>query len=377
MFVLFFVLVAATNAQETTPTVVTAVRLNGDGGQAILEVDTRGPARPHLTLLRKPYRIALDLADTVSAAKLPEPTGRIVNSLRQGLAGADRYRLLLSLSDSVRPRMEVQRDGDRATVKLELAPAPESAFVWSDGGKAPTVQAAVPPLVAPRRFTVVIDAGHGGVDRGATGEGGTEEKAINLAFAMALREVLGAEKDVTTILTRTDDTFIPLNERSAIARRAHADLFISLHADSIRYKDLRGATVYTLSDRASDALSSEIAESENAADRFAGSEWDQDAPEIHDILVDLVRRETENLTERFATHLVDDMRKAGVRLINNPKRSAGFRVLRAPDVPSVLLEIGYLSNKDEEKLLLSSDWQRRFAEILAKAVTDSLRERRG
>nr|BAT30706.1 N-acetylmuramoyl-L-alanine amidase [Aureimonas sp. AU4] len=369
-------MIAEVHAQAPT-TIVTAIRQTSDKARSDVEIELSGPASPRLVLLRKPYRIALDLDGAVSAAKLPEPSDGLITGMRQGFAGGDRYRLLLTLSGAVKPRLEVRRDGERATVRLELPSANDAAFVWSDPGDVSRHAVPVAAPAVPRRFTVVIDAGHGGVDRGATGDGGTEEKAINLAFAMALRDALAGKPDVNTILTRSDDTFIPLNERSAIARRAHADLFISLHADSIRYKDLRGATVYTLSDRASDALSSEIAESENAADRFAGAEWDQDAPEIHDILVDLVRRETESLTERFAGHLVEDMKEAGVRLINNPKRSAGFRVLRAPDVPSVLLEIGYLSNKEEEKLLLSPDWQREFAGILAKAVVSSLRERGG
>ncbi len=148
---------------------------------------------------------------------------------------------------------------------------------------------------------------------------------------------------------------------------------VSLHADSIRYKDLRGATVYTLSEKASDSLSRELADVENSADRFAGPEWDQDAPEIHDILVDLVRRETEALSEHFAIRLVSDLRTGEIRLINNPKRSAGFRVLRAPDVPSILLEMGYLSNPDDEQDLKSAEWQKRLARLLARSIADFAR----
>jgi len=375
---LFLLLAALAPARASDqPSVVTAVRQSTEGNGARVEIDVLGDAVPRLVLLRKPYRIALDLDGAVSAAKLPDASGALVASLRQGLAGADRYRLLVSLKEAVEPRWEARKTDDRITYVLDLRPGRDADFAWTDPAPAPVRESGKAAPVSPHRFTVVIDPGHGGVDRGATGEGGTEEKAVNLAFALSLRDALAKYPEIQTILTREDDTFIPLNERSAVARRARADLFLSLHSDSIRYKELRGATVYTLSDRASDSLSSEIAESENAADRFAGPEWDQDAPEIHDILVDLVRRETESFTRRFVDELVRDLKGGGVRLINNPKRSAGFRVLRAPDVPSVLLEIGYLSNREDEALLASADWQRTFGQMLADAIVGSLRSRGG
>lgn len=351
------------------PSIVTAITQSPGKEGFGLDIDVEGPAKPRLVLLRNPYRVALDFDETLAAAKLPDIAGdKLVKDLRHGLVGADRYRLILTLTRAVRPELTVTPDGRASRVALRLKPGDDDAFAIAPSDVAAAV--ATNTKEATRPFVVVLDPGHGGIDNGATGEKGTEEKAVNLAFGKALRDALAKFSGVKVVMTREDDTFIPLNERAAIARRAGANLMVSLHADSIRYKDLRGATVYTLSEKASDSLSRELADVENSADRFAGPEWDQDAPEIHDILVDLVRRETEALSEHFALQLVADMRSGEIRLINNPKRSAGFRVLRAPDVPSILLEMGYLSNPDDEQDLKSAEWQRRLAAILARSIAE-------
>ncbi|WP_019995268.1 N-acetylmuramoyl-L-alanine amidase [Aureimonas ureilytica] len=372
---LILVLVVSGAAWSADPSIVTSIRLTSaaDGDRVVIEMD--GAAEPNMLVLKKPYRLAVDLDDTLSAAALPAAKGaHFVRAIKQGLVGTDRYRLLLELKGPVRPDVELKRDGGRTVLTLSLAKGKDADFKVA--AKARDVSAVSQARSASQDpFVVVIDPGHGGIDRGATGKNETEEKAVNLAIGLKLRDALSAYPNLKVIMTREDDTFIPLNERAAIARRAKAGLFVSLHADSIRYKDLRGATVYTLSEKASDGLARELAESENSADRFAGAEWDQDAPEIHDILVDLVRQETEGFSEHFALSLVGELKSGGVSLINNPKRSAGFRVLRAPDVPSVLVEMGYLSNEEEEKLLTSPDWQKKVATILARAIEAFSRHR--
>ncbi|WP_294646506.1 N-acetylmuramoyl-L-alanine amidase [uncultured Aureimonas sp.] len=351
------------------PSVVTAIEVVGKGDAFEIDLVVDGQAEPKLILLRNPYRVALDFDGTLAAAKLPAiDKTSLVTDIRHGLVGADRYRLIMTLSQPVRPKLDVTKGETGVRVSLRLAPGDDKTFTLPSLPKASASPAA--EHRSNRPFVIVLDPGHGGIDRGATGEKGTEEKAVNLAFGLALRSALEALPDIKVVMTRDDDTFIPLNERAAIARRAGANLMVSLHADSIRYKDLRGATVYTLSEKASDSLSRELADTENSADRFAGSEWDQDAPEIHDILVDLVRRETEALSEHFAIQLVADLGKGEIRLINNPRRSAGFRVLRAPDVPSILLEMGYLSNPEDEQALQSEDWQKRLAAILARSIAE-------
>ena len=202
-----------------------------------------------------------------------------------------------------------------------------------------------------QRFTVVIDPGHGGIDGGAEGLNGTIEKNVTLAFATELRDKLAAIGKYDVFMTRDTDEFLRLDDRVRIARQHEADLFISIHADTISVKGIRGATVYTVSDKASDAEAQALADRENLSDQLAGMEIKNENKEVTDILIDLIRRETHSFSMSFAHTLVGQL-STSVGLINNPHRSAGFKVLKAPDVPSVLVELGYLSNaKDEAQLL--------------------------
>ncbi|WP_185985130.1 N-acetylmuramoyl-L-alanine amidase [Aureimonas mangrovi] len=379
VFFAFFCAILAQPAAATS--VVTSFERTAAENAETVTIRVDSEPESEIILLRNPDRIALDLSDTLTAVRpeLSEVEEAIVSGVRDGLVSADRYRIIFELSQPAIPRFTSRADGPDTVLELVFEPVEAAAFVRAARDRAGrTVTANTPEGEGgtPTTFTVVLDPGHGGADNGAVGRGGTQEKDLNLAFAKVLRDTL-AERDeaLDIILTREEDELIPLAERSNIARRAGADLFISIHADSIRYRDLRGATVYTLSARASDALSSEIAERENAADRFVGNEWTQDTPEIHDILVDLVKRETETLSQRFADELVIELRRADVRLINNPKRSAGFRVLMAPDVPSVLLEMGYLSNEDDEALMQTREWQEETAAVVAGAIADFVRAR--
>jgi N-acetylmuramoyl-L-alanine amidase len=224
------------------------------------------------------------------------------------------------------------------------------------------------PAASPaKRFTVVIDPGHGGIDGGAEGVGGTVEKAITLAFAQELEKQLAETGKYDVFMTRETDVFLPLDERVRIARQHEADLFISIHADTISHKGLRGATVYTVSDKASDAEAQATADRENLSDTLAGIEIKQEDHEVSDILVDLIRRETHTFSMRFARSLVDELSPT-VELINHPHRSAGFKVLKAPDVPSVLLELGYLSNPKDEAQLRDPDWRAKAADRIASAI---------
>jgi N-acetylmuramoyl-L-alanine amidase len=359
-------------ASANATSVVTGMTWSGTADQAMLSIEmTENPGNA-LTILDAPRRIVLDLEDTVLAAPMPPvPGGLAVVAARDGLAGDGRYRIVLELSEPILPRLDVAGGTAGVVLRLRLSAASEDAFRAALASTSVPVHgrdAAARPAPGQKPFTLVIDPGHGGIDNGATGIDGVHEKDINLAFARRLRDALAGRADIAVVLTRDDDRFVPLAERSDIARRASADLFISIHADSIGYPSVRGATVYTLSERASDTLARDVARSENAADRFAGPEWQQDTPEIHDILMDLMRRENEVLSVGFADALIAGLKEGQVRTINNPRRSAGFRVLRAPDVPSVLFELGYLSNANDAEDVQSPQWQARVADILAGAV---------
>jgi N-acetylmuramoyl-L-alanine amidase len=218
------------------------------------------------------------------------------------------------------------------------------------------------------RPVVVLDPGHGGIDRGASA-GGLSEKDVTLAFAQLLSGKLEAAGRYHVELTRNDDSYVRLGDRVEFARKERAQLFIAIHADSFRGV-VRGATVYTLSRHASGAIAASIAAVENSSDILAGLDTTEEGSgDVADILADLARRETMSFSFIFARALVSDLRPITL-LVKNPYQQAGFVVLRAPDVPSVLLELGYLSNPGDRKLLRSPEWQEHMATAVAKAIDD-------
>jgi N-acetylmuramoyl-L-alanine amidase len=214
---------------------------------------------------------------------------------------------------------------------------------------------------------VAIDAGHGGQDPGAISLSGAYEKQITLAMARALREELKTLHRYKAVLTRNSDRFIRLRDRIAIAHAAGADLFISLHADTVQSSTVRGLSVYTLSERASDAEAAALAERENKVDLIGGIKLAGETPEVTNILIDLIQRETMNDSSQVASMLVSELDEETL-LLPRTHRFAGFAVLKAPDVPSVLIELGYLSNPADERLLLSSKHRRKLAQGIARAI---------
>jgi N-acetylmuramoyl-L-alanine amidase len=243
----------------------------------------------------------------------------------------------------------------------EQAPAPTNG-VTLDDHKAPSGQA---PAGQP---VIVLDPGHGGVDGGAYGPPGVVEKALVYDFSAELAQKLEAEHRYKVVMTRNGDEFVSLSDRVRIAREANASLLISIHADTLpETAEVSGATVYTLADRASDAEAARIAEHENAADKAAGVQEAPDDAGVADILFDLKRRETRAYAHIFSRGVVSEWRSTA-RLNRNPERSAGFVVLKAPDFPSVLLELGYLSNPQDVKALTSPEWRAKATTALASAI---------
>ena len=222
---------------------------------------------------------------------------------------------------------------------------------------------------APQQFKIVLDPGHGGIDGGATGHSKTVEKSVVLDFVLKLQEELEKDSSFNVILTRDSDSFIGLRDRIAIVRRNKADLLISVHADTLNQKYIRGATIYTLSDEGSDELSRILARKQNKADLVAGLSLPSFKPVVTDILIDLTRRETEKYSVFFAGLMVQNL-KNKVKLIHNPHRSANFFILKAPEIPSILFELGYLSNRKDEALMKSPEWQKK-AVISAKLAVEA------
>ena|SRR5579863_4969126 len=226
------------------------------------------------------------------------------------------------------------------------------------------------PVPMPQKqYRVVLDPGHGGIDPGAIGVSGIYEKEIAFATVEELAKTLEATRRYQVVLTRTTDEFVELEERVARARAAQGDLFLSVHADAIPDADVRGASVFTLSERASDAEAAALARSENSVDQLAGIDLSHHNPEVSSILLDLARRQTNNLSLAFARRLVSELGRE-VRMLNNSHRSAGFAVLKAPDIPSALVELGCLSNSAEEKELRSDAYRKKLVASLTRSVSD-------
>jgi N-acetylmuramoyl-L-alanine amidase len=274
-------------------------------------------------------------------------------------------RLIVELAATDRVAFNKSLAKDTAT---EAPPSAPPATVTADAGEG-----------AERldtRPVVVIDPGHGGIDNGTQAASGETEKAIVLAFSLALRDRIAESGKYRVVLTRDDDTFIPLGDRVKIARAQNASLFVSIHADALpRHEgDAQGATIYTLSDKASDAEAERLAELENKADAIGGVNLTEEPTEVADILIDLAQRETRTFSSRFAPTLMGEM-KTTVRMHKHPLKSAGFKVLKAPDVPSALIELGYVSNKDDLKLLTSESWRSRSVVAVAQAIDSFLAKR--
>lgn len=255
----------------------------------------------------------------------------------------------LSLDDMVRTAKSggSSLQIEEATIRGNQTPLPTAKpFV-----KSPT----------PKKYTVIVDAGHGGVDPGAIGANKVYEKHITLALAKELKSQLEATGRYKVVLTRDRDVFIKLYDRVKIARRNKGDLFVSIHADSIKRANVRGASIYTLSEKASDTQTAKLAARENRADLIAGIDLSVEDQEVANILVDLAMRDTMNQSNFFANTIVDTMKTNNMKLLEKPHRYAGFAVLKAPDIPSVLIEVGFLSNRTEAKNLSKPSYRKKVA----------------
>jgi len=353
----------------------------GDAVRTRIVMQLDGDASPHWFLLRAPHRLVVDLPRT-SFAVTPDdlkPRGLVTN-VRYGKISDDHSRMIFAVKgpftvDGISVVKNESSPGYRMVADIVAAPeaAFETALARQAGGTPHAAAAAdddpvdVKPKAPGKPFTIVIDPGHGGIDGGAEGVSGTVEKNVTLAFGTELRDALEKTGKYKIYMTRDDDRFLALDDRVRIARQDDADLFISIHADTISIKGIRGATVYTVSDKASDAAAAAVATRENLSDDLAGVEITEANHEVADILVDLIRRETHSFSIRFARSLVGQLSNT-VELINNPHRFAGFRVLRAPDVPSVLVELGYLSNPKDEAELRDPKWRAKAIDSMCRAI---------
>ena len=395
--------VGAAEAQSPNPTaapsfpIASDARLAGDAKQTRFVLDLDKPIQFRAFTLADPYRVVVDIPQV--DFRLPAEagaTGRgLIQAFRYGLVMPGGSRIVFDLTGPARiaksyvleaangqpPRLvleleQVDRTGfvqslaaeSRPELRPALSVAADPVVAMKTAVPEPAAAAPTAPAVPDSRPVVVIDPGHGGVDNG-TQAGGENEKDLVLGFGLALRDRIEKAGKYRVVMTREDDTFIPLADRVTIARNQSAALFVSIHADALPpgEGDAQGATIYTLSDKASDAEAERLAEAENRADAIGGVKLTEEPAEVADILIDLVRRETRTFSNRFARQLMSEM-KTSVRMHKHPLKSAGFKVLKGPDVPSVLVELGYASNKDDLEHMKSDSWRARTVGSMAQAI---------
>jgi N-acetylmuramoyl-L-alanine amidase len=373
-------------------------RLAGDNKQTRFVLDFDKAVRFRAFTLADPYRVVLDIPQVTFQLRAGIGTsGRgLVKAFRYGLVMPGGSRMVFDLTGPAKITKAAVLDaasGQPARLVLEFEETDRTSFVQLLGAESrpelrpgigtaasavASAEAAAPieaPAVTDSRPVIVIDPGHGGIDNG-TQTSTESEKNLVLGFGLALRERLEKSGKYRVVMTRTDDTFIPLDDRVKIARNQSAALFVSIHADALPRGegDAQGATIYTLSDRASDAEAERLAEAENKADAIGGVNLTEEPTEVADILIDLAQRETRTFSNHFARLLLSEMRNT-VRMHKRPLKSAGFRVLKAPDVPSVLVELGYVSNKGDLEHLISEGWRSRTVGSMASAIDAFLAKR--
>lgn len=392
------VLAAGAKAQPQ----ISDVRIGQHGQRTRIVLDLDRSVKFDVFTLPEPYRVVVNLPEVAWSLKsqnLPENKG-LMQRMRYGLFAPGTSRMVLDVKGPV----DVQKsfllkpvEGKRWRLVLDLAPTTETEFlealatqrekarksldalVASVTPDAPptivtpvhpqTPQAALPPRKpkVPGKHIIAIDAGHGGVDPGTIGAGKTYEKTVTLAMARDLRAALEATGRYKVVLTRDRDIFLRLRDRVKVAREAGAELFISIHADSVPNRKTRGLSVYTLSEKASDKEAAKLAAKENKSDLIAGIDLSTETTDVTNILLDLAQRETMNQSAKFAQELVRELRRE-VKLLRNSHRFAGFAVLKAPDMPSVLVEAGFLSNRQDERNLKSRKYRANMAKAMVRGI---------
>ncbi len=380
---------------------VSSVRFGSHPETQRLVVELSETADFRAFVLMEPNRLVVDMpAFDWSVGTIQKPSNFPVQDIRFGALGNGLSRIVIETGTHVMiqaafmlPKQGGQRDRLVIDFKRTTEPAMRAALSQIHGPlqskgldaqeipaikqakpeKKPTLQTPAPAPAATanknsKKPLVIIDPGHGGPDPGARGANGNYEKHIVLAVGLELKKQLEDSGQYRVLMTRSTDVFIALGDRVRFARRNGGDLFISLHADSIRDQDVTGASVYTLSEKASDAATAKLAERENKSDLIAGIDLGDQDKDVANILLDLATRDTMNQSKFLANTVVSSMSSKGIRTLERPHRSAGFAVLKAPDIPSILVEMGYVTNRSEVARLSSPEHRRKIATTLKNSI---------
>ncbi|MBS4082166.1 MAG: N-acetylmuramoyl-L-alanine amidase [Rhizobiales bacterium] len=367
----------AVSAQTGQRATALDARLAGDANRTRIVIDLNRKIEVRSYTIANPNRVVIELPEV--SFDLPVGAGKqargLVSAFRYGQFAQGKGRIVIDLREPARidkTFVLAAIDDQPARLVIDLVRTDAASFLKGALVPEPAKTAALRPQVKPQgsdtRPLIVIDPGHGGPDSGAQAKTGDEEKEVVLDVGKRLRDQLLKTNRYRVVMTRDDDYYVPLDERVAIARTNNAALFISIHADSLSKGagEASGATIYTLSERASDSDAQKLADKENDSDKFAGYLARQ-PDDIANILFDLAQRNTKNHSALFARTLVGSI-KGAARLHKSPLRSAGFVVLKSPDVPSVLLELGYLSSPDDLKQMTSETWREKVSATVVVAI---------
>jgi N-acetylmuramoyl-L-alanine amidase len=380
------------------PVIVDHLALSADARHATLTVQLTQPVHVRYLRLSSPERVVIDLPGARRHARLPQiPAGSLVRTLRTGMHDGHTLRLVLQLRDSSALRWSWQAQPGGAQLRIELTSASPDARALPATSAGATLRARSPGRMAPgsgvsavpdplqavraahapgaaRDVIVAVDAGHGGVDPGATGPDGTHEKNVTLAIARALAARIDQAPGMRAVLTRDGDYFVPLRDRMERARAAHADLFVSIHADSVGDRAIAGSSVYILSERgASSEAARRLADQENAADLKGGISLAAQAPALRSVLMDLSQNASMGQSGEAAQDVLGALDRVGA-VRKREVQQAAFVVLKSPDVPSMLIETAYISNPLDEQRLRDPVQQQRLAQAIFSGIADYFRQ---
>lgn len=339
-----------------------------------LRLDLSQPVPWRLRMMDDPPRLVIDAREVDWKGAEALAVVRPGVSLRAGRFRPGWSRMVLELEGPHKVARAEMTTGEATRLEILLEPTDPATFAaeaarpdlpeWA----LPEAAELMPPLPeGGGPLVVVLDPGHGGIDPGAERDG-TSEAALMLTFAREVKEVLVRDGRFRVVITRDEDVFVPLETRTSIAREAEADIFLSLHADALAEGDAQGATVYTLAEDASDEAAAALAERHDRDDLLAGVDLTEQDDVVAEVLMDMARTETAPRTDRLAKAMVGAIKAAEIRMHRRPQQSGGFSVLKTPDIPSVLLEVGFLSSDRDFKRLSDPAWRATLAEALRQAL---------
>jgi N-acetylmuramoyl-L-alanine amidase len=378
---------------HAAPPIVSDARLGAHPDKTRLVLDLNQPVQYKVFTLSNPYRVVVDfpaLVWRVTRAEKEQARG-VISSFRYGLFQAGISRLVIDVSKPVQvTRHQILRPGPGGQYRFLIDLSPVSPAAFSAGNKLyasqgwqqyhqqqqqvalrrapPIPPKRVPPRPrVPAKHIVMIDPGHGGPDPGAIGVRGLREKVVTMRASQAVKAALERTGKYKVFMTRDNDVYVPLRKRYQKAEDAKAELFISIHADSHRSRSVRGASVYSLSEKSSDREAAALARRENRSDIIAGIDLSSQSDTVASILIGLRQRQTMNESALFGEILISELAR-DIKVLRNTHRFAGFAVLKSPDIPSVLIELGYLSNPADEGKFRNSDFYNRLSGAILRSV---------